>query len=563
VLRDLRVLYDVGSWVGLTDRQLLERFQSASRVDDHIVAESALTALVERHSAMVWNVCRSLIRDRHDVEDAFQATFLILVRKAGSLLVGDTLGPWLYVVAGRTALSVRKARARRQAVERAAADSLPEAVEPTVFDPSWHDADEVRAAIHAEIMKLPEAFRAVIVLCDLECLSYSEATLRLKIPLGTVQSRLARARRRLRRGLILRGIHASDAGETTESPCTPISGLMMARGFPPALVARVSRLGALIASDPMQLKATVAGTVRDLVSGGLQTMALGRLRRILVMTLAGLLVGGAVLYADARSGQAVPDGARRQDRRAGSEGGVKERIEIPSPGQLRASSGRGKALLYRLDRNGERIPLRRDGKVIRFQEVEREIHWAVITGVIDHQRVQKSLSRDEGIPMPPAERLYCRVELKRQTRREDGSWLKWENVDMLANYKVLDQLADRDAERVPEPFRIDALVDPLPHLTQGGWTDVDVEGFVPAGRNARGDRPIAQVKPRAPQQDRPPTLMVRFLDFTVEPGRTYRYRARVVLFNPDYNPGNPGVHNRFIFGPWSEVMTDIVTIPVP
>ena len=78
VLRDLRVLYDVGSSVGLTDRQLLERFQSASRVDDHDVAESALTALVERHSAMVWNVCRSLIGDRHDAEDAFQATFLIL-----------------------------------------------------------------------------------------------------------------------------------------------------------------------------------------------------------------------------------------------------------------------------------------------------------------------------------------------------------------------------------------------------------------------------------------------------------------------------------------------------
>ena len=412
VLRDLRVLYDVGSSVGLTDRQLLERFQSASRVDDRDVAESALTALVERHSAMVWNVCRSLIRDRHDVEDAFQATFLILIRKAGSLLVGDTLGPWLHVVAGRTALSVRKARARRRAVERPAADSLPEAVEPTVSDPSRHDADEVRAAIHAEIMKLPEAFRAVIVLCDLEGLSYSEAALRLKIPLGTVQSRLARARRRLRRGLILRGIHPSDEGKATESPCAPISGLMMAGGLPPALVGSVGRLGALIASDPLQLKATVAGSVRDLVSGGLRTMVLGRLRRILVMTLAGVLVGGALLYTDARSGQAVPDGAPRQEQRAELKGGVKERIEIPSPGQLRASSGRGKALLYLLDRNEERIPLRRDGKVIRFQEVEREIHWAVITGVIDHQRVQKSLIRDEGKPVPPAERLYSssRVE---------------------------------------------------------------------------------------------------------------------------------------------------------
>jgi RNA polymerase sigma factor (sigma-70 family) len=562
VLRDLRVLYNVGSSVGLTDRQLLERFQSASRLHDHDVAESALTALVERHSAMVWNVCRSLIRDRHDVEDAFQATFLILIRKSRSLLVGDTLGPWLHVVAGRTALSVRKARARRQAVERPASDSLPDAVEPTVSDPSWHDAHEVRAAIHAEIMKLPEAFRAVVVLCDLEGLSYSEATLRLKIPLGTVQSRLARARRRLRRGLILKGIHPSDAGEATESPSAPISGLMMTGGLPPALLGRVGRLGALIASDPSQLKATAAGSVRDLVNGGLRTMVLGRLRRILVMTLAGVLVGGALLYTHARSGQAVPDEARPRDRRAEFERGVMERIEMPSPGQLRASSGRGKALLYLLDRNDKRIPLRRDGKVIRFQEVEREFRWAVITGVIDHQRVQKSLIRDEGRPVPPAGRLYRRVELKRQARREDGSWLDWEMVDMPAKFKILDHLVEREAERVPEPFRIDGLVDPLPRLTQGGWTDVDVEGFVPAGRNAPGDRPVAQVEPRAPQHDMAPVLMVRSLDFTVEPGRTYRYRARVVLFNPHYNLGNPRDRNVQIFGPWSEV-TDIVTIPVP
>jgi RNA polymerase sigma factor (sigma-70 family) len=548
--------------VGLTDRQLLERFQSASRENDHDIAESVLTALVERHSAMVWSVCRSLIRDRHDVEDAFQATFLILIRKAGSLLVGDTLGPWLHVVAARTALNVRKAHSRRRAVERPATDSLPDAIEPTVADPSWHDADEVRAAIHAEIIKLPEAFRAVIVLCDLEGLSYYQATLRLKIPLGTVQSRLARARRRLRRGLILRGIHPSDARQVSESSRAPIIGLMTSRGLPPALAGKVGRLGALIDSDPMQLKANVAGSVRDLVNGGLRTMVLGRSRRILVVTLAGILVGGTLLYADARSGQAVPNGARRGDRGAESNREVKVRIEIPNPGELRASSGRGKTSLYRLDRNEERIPLRRDGKVAQFQEVEREIHWAVITGVIDNQRVQKSLIRDDGKPAMSDEERYCRVELKRQARREDGSWLDWEMVDMIANLKILDHLANRQAERVPEPFRIDALVDPLPHLKHGRWTGVDVERFVPAGTNAPADRPVAQAKPRAPQRDRPPVLMIRSLDFTVEPGRTYRYRAQVVLFNPHYRQGNPRDRKKLIFGPWSEV-TNIVTVPVP
>ena len=290
-------------------------------------------------------------------------------------------------------------------------------------------------------------------------------------------------------------------------------------------------------------------------------MVLGRLKRILVASLAGVLVGGALLYTDARSGQAVPDGAPRQEQRAELKGGVKERIEIPSPGQLRTSSGRGKALLYLLDREEERIPLRRDGKVIRYQEVEREIHWAVLTGVIDHQRLQKSLSQDDVRPVPRAEPHYSRVELKRQARREDGSWLDWEMVDMTANLKILDHLAHTEAERVPEPFRNPAIVDPLPHLTQGKWTDVDVERFVPAGSNARGATPGARVEPRTLEKDRPPLLMVRCLDFTVEPGRTYRYRARVVLFNPHFRRGNPPGRNKFIFGPWSAV-TDSVTIPV-
>ncbi len=475
---------------------------------------------------MVWNVCRSLIRDRHDAEDAFQATFLILVRKAGSLLVGDTLGPWLHVVAGRTALSVRKARARRRAVEHSGADSLPESVEPTISDPSWHDADEVRAAIHAEIMILPESFRAVMVLCDLEDLSYSEAALRLKVPLGTVQSRLARARRRVRRALIQSGIHPSDGGgDATESLCAPISGAMTARGLPPALAGRIGRLGALIASDPVQWKATVAGSVRVLVSGGLRTVVLARLMRIVVIPLAAVVLGGALLYTNARSGQAVPDDAPRQDPRPDLKAGEKQPIEIPRPDQLRASSGRGKALLYLLDRNGERIAARRDGKVIRFQEVERELHWAVITGAIDHQKVQKSLIEHKENPLPRSDRPYCRVDLKRQVRQEDGSWPDWENVDVRANLKILDNLAEMDPERVPKRLLMDAIVDPLPHLTQGRWTDVDVDAFVPAGTKARGNRPVAQVLPPAPLPDRPALLMVRYLDFTVEPGRTYRYRV--------------------------------------
>ena len=205
MLRDLQSLYSLGTLVGLTDRSLIEAFRSANREGDTPRAEAALSAVIDRHAGMVWNVCRSVIRDTHDAEDAFQATFLILVRKAGSLRVGETLGPWLHVVAYRTALGVRASVARRRGVERSAASSYHEAVTIDVPGPCPEPADELRASIHSEIMRLPEAFRMVVVLCDLEGLGYLEAARRLNLPLGTVQSRLARARRRLRRSLTLRG----------------------------------------------------------------------------------------------------------------------------------------------------------------------------------------------------------------------------------------------------------------------------------------------------------------------------------------------------------------------
>ena len=403
MLGDLRVLYRVGSLVGLTDLQLLDRFRSASPTGDQDAAEAALTALVERHSAMVWNVCRSLIRDRHDAEDAFQATFLILVRKAGSLRVGEALGPWLHVVAYRTALGLRASTARRREVERSAAASVREAVEPIEGDASSIPANEVRAAIHAEIRNLPEAFRAVVVLCDLQGLSYIEAAGHLKIPLGTVQSRLARARRRLRRSLTLRGIGPSDVCEDRDPSGAAVFGLLTAVGPPSSLIGRVARLGVLIASDPMSFKATVAGSVQALINGGLRSMLFVKVRRVLATALAGVLVGGTVLYANARSGQAERDAAQRGSRQAESERQVKGRIEIPAPRQLGVASGHGKTLLYALDGEDKRIRIRPKDPASPFREVEKEVHWAVITGVIDHHRIQKALIVADRQPLPPVE----------------------------------------------------------------------------------------------------------------------------------------------------------------
>src|SRR5207253_2493823 len=121
---------DEGVVGGLTDREPLERYTANG--DDS--AESAFAALVERHGAMVFRVCRSVLRDEHEAQDAFQATFLVLARKAGSLWVGDSLAPWLYGVTYRTSSSARSAAVRRRTHERNAAEAAPRAVEEMSFD---------------------------------------------------------------------------------------------------------------------------------------------------------------------------------------------------------------------------------------------------------------------------------------------------------------------------------------------------------------------------------------------------------------------------------------------
>ena len=120
LLRYLGALYGGRALDGCSDGQLLERVTATNAEQDRTDAELAFATLMERHGRMVWRVCRSLVVDDHDAEDAFQATFLILIRKANSLRVRRTLGPWLYPVANRVAMGSRAAALRRRSVERAA-----------------------------------------------------------------------------------------------------------------------------------------------------------------------------------------------------------------------------------------------------------------------------------------------------------------------------------------------------------------------------------------------------------------------------------------------------------
>src|SRR5262249_29325184 len=170
--------------------------------------EAAFEALVRRHGPMVLGVCRRVIGDHHDAEDAFQATFLVLVRKAAAVRPRELVGHWLYGVAYRTALEARGILARRRAKERQVS-AMPE---PAL--PHADDEPDLRSILDEELNRLSSKYRVPVVLCELEGRSRKEVAARLRIPEGTLSSRLATARRILADRLTRRGLGTSAAALT-------------------------------------------------------------------------------------------------------------------------------------------------------------------------------------------------------------------------------------------------------------------------------------------------------------------------------------------------------------
>jgi RNA polymerase sigma-70 factor (ECF subfamily) len=207
VFKQIEVLFQTGLASELTDGQLLDRFTRGGSPGDAI-AEGAFAALVDRHGAMVLRVCRGVLNDEHAAEDAAQATFLVLARRAGSIARRDSIAAWLQGVAVRVASKARVAAIRRRIRERRVAEEASRSAEPTFED------SERWLELHQELGRLPETFRAPLVLCYLEGLTQEQAAARLRCPLGTVQSRLARGRERLKARLIGRGV-------------SPISGFLV------------------------------------------------------------------------------------------------------------------------------------------------------------------------------------------------------------------------------------------------------------------------------------------------------------------------------------------------
>src|SRR5262249_22929983 len=150
--------------------------------------EAAFEALVVRHGPMVWGVCRRTLRDPNDAEDAFQATFLVLARKAPSIAHRELVANWLFAVARKTAVRARAMAFRRWSREQLVA-TMPEP-EPTGDDRT----NDLLALLDEEVSRLPRKYRAPVVLCELEGKTHQEAASQLGCPVGTVSSRLSRGR---------------------------------------------------------------------------------------------------------------------------------------------------------------------------------------------------------------------------------------------------------------------------------------------------------------------------------------------------------------------------------
>jgi len=269
-------LLQAGTAAGLSDAQLLERF--LLRHDK--AAEAAFAALVERHGPMVLTICRRLLNDSHDAQDAFQATFLVLVRKAGTIQKRASIADWLHGVARRVSAHARTAAARRRAVERRAATGS-----SIVYEMITADRD-----VWDEVEQLPQGLRVVVLLCYVEGLTHEQAARQLGWPVGTVRSRLARARNRLRARLTRRGL----------APDAPSLLMLSSRAssLPEGLIDDTVQAAMLIAARDAAKSGLVSASAAALTEGVLRTMLITKLKTAAATLLAaGAIASGVGLYA--------------------------------------------------------------------------------------------------------------------------------------------------------------------------------------------------------------------------------------------------------------------------
>ncbi|HEY7423803.1 MAG TPA: sigma-70 family RNA polymerase sigma factor [Gemmataceae bacterium] len=268
-----------GAAVESNDAELLERFVEARD-------ETAFTSLLRRHGPLVWSVCRRVLAEEHAAEDAFQATFLVLVRKARSVSKKASVRSWLYGVALRVAVRARQHEDLRRLHERSAPVRQ---AGTTKTETLWED---VRPILDEEIQRLPEKYRQPVILCYLEGQTNDEAARLLNCPRGTIATRLARARERLRSRLVRRGLILS-AGTLAAM----FTDNTLSAAVPSILSAQTAKI---------VLSGAVPVSITTLAEGVLHTMFVTKLKTTLVVVLAVSAIGSAGVCTYYLHGQAPP-----------------------------------------------------------------------------------------------------------------------------------------------------------------------------------------------------------------------------------------------------------------
>jgi RNA polymerase sigma factor (sigma-70 family) len=278
---------------GLSEWQLLARYLEKRD-------ELAFEALVARHGPMVLGTCRRMLATDCDVDDAFQATFLVLVRRARALGPRDAIGPWLHGVAARVSMRARSQAARRRRIETISPEHSAIAARPVAPD------GELAAVLDQEVNRLPAKYRSPIVLCYLEGHTHEEAAHALKWPLGTVKGRLARARDLLRGRLLRRGI----------APSLALLGVSFAREASASLEREVLEQtvsNCMKVTSGLASVETVSVSIAALVKGALCAMIVEKVKWAVVAAVAvGLALTGAAVMARQPSSPRPKGPARAQ-----------------------------------------------------------------------------------------------------------------------------------------------------------------------------------------------------------------------------------------------------------
>jgi len=271
-------IFGPGTAIGLDEGRLIGRFVESNDA-------SAFEAIVARHGPMVLGVCRRSLRDPNDAADAFQATFLIFARRAGSIRDPSRLGGWLHGVAYRVAFRARREAARRPSVE---ADAIA-SDGPAAGDDL--DRRERADLLHGEIERLPDRYRQPVVLCHLEGCTHEEAAERLGWPVGTVRGRLARGRDRLRERLTRRGM----ASAAVPPALMPV---------PASVAATTAKAATALAAGRSAVGLATSARVAAWLEGVSRTMMTFELKMIALKSLAVALAAttGAGAYALSRGG---------------------------------------------------------------------------------------------------------------------------------------------------------------------------------------------------------------------------------------------------------------------